>query len=85
MEKEFHMGEPVFIDAAAAPRALHGIADRVRRDEGGDTVDLAGLGRVPRAWVRSERRSNRKRPWREAQPQSSPVPGDDERARGAGS
>jgi hypothetical protein len=71
MEKPFHIGEPVFIDAAVAPRALHGIADRVRRDDGGDTVDLAGLGQVPRAWVQPERRSNRKRPWTDGEPSAT--------------
>jgi hypothetical protein len=70
MEEGFRIGEPVFIDPIDAPPALRGLADRVRRDDGGETVDLDGLGQVPRAWVHAEQRSNRKRPWAESQPET---------------
>jgi hypothetical protein len=72
MEEVFRTGDPVFIDPVDGPQALRGIADRVRRDDGGSKVELEGLGQVPRAWVRQEQRSNRKRPWSDDEPQTLP-------------
>jgi hypothetical protein len=77
MDETFRTGEPVFIDPIGGPPALRGMADRVRRDDGGKMVDLDGLGQVPRAWVRQDQRSNRKRPWTDDEPHplSSSSPG----------
>jgi hypothetical protein len=68
MAETFRTGDPVYIDPVGSPSALRGMADRVRRDEGGPRVDLDGLGQVPRAWVLQDQRSNRKRPWSDDDP-----------------
>jgi len=64
MGETFEVGEPVYVDAADGPVHLRGVTDRVSRDDGGDTVELALLGAVPRANIRRERRAQQKRPWK---------------------
>jgi hypothetical protein len=64
MGKAFQVGEPVYVDAADGPVHLRGVTDHVSRDDGGETVELALLGAVPRAYVRRERRTKQKRPWK---------------------
>ena len=63
MDDVFEVGEAVYVDVVDGPAHLRGVTDHVSRDDRGDTVELAFLGSVPRASVRRERRTRRKRPW----------------------
>ena len=63
MGETFQVGDAVYVDVAEGPAHLRGVTDHVSRDDGGDTVELAFLGSVPRASVRRERRSGQERPW----------------------